>query len=248
MVRLEAAGLLLAARPFQEHDALVSLLTRDHGLMRGLVKGGLSRGKRGQIQPGTQVHMFWSARLEDQLGHMDLSPETNWPGRVMDSAARLAALTTTCELLALVLSERDAVPTTYDGALAWLETLPGAYWGEGLVVFELALLASLGFALDLEHCVVSGDRADLAYVSPKSGRAVSRMAAQPYANRLLPLPAFLIGEGQGGPQEVIDGLTLTGHFLAKHLFHPRDRDLPPSRIVLLQRLERRAQRLSQEVT
>ena len=238
MVKIEAEGVLVAAKPFSEYDVLASVLTDENGIVRGLVKGGLSRRKRADMQPGSEVHMLWSARLESHLGIMDLSPEINWPGQIMQSASRLAALNTTCELLASVLSERDSAPEIYRGMQAWLQTLSTPYWGEALVAFELALLGALGFALRLDRCAVTGKDTGLLYVSPKSGRAVSQDVAEPYAERLLPLPAFLCGQSQGSTADIVVGLKLTGHFLARYLFSPYERDLPPSRDILMQRLER----------
>ncbi len=236
MLNIETQGYLLAAEPYQEYDALVSLFTPEQGLLRGLVKGGLSRAKRSHLQVGNALSIRWSARLADQLGRVELSTEVSWPGRVMDSSLRLLALASLCDLLNATLSERQAEPEIYEGLGGWLETLPSPYWGEALVVFELELLRCLGFGLDLTRCAVTGQRHDLAYVSPRSGRAVSLAVAQPYAERLLVLPGFLSGQAQSGAEALCQGLELTGHFFAKHLFYPREQDLPPSRALLLRRL------------
>ena len=116
-----------------------------------------------------------------------------------------------------------------------LENLEGPHWGEVYVSWELALLAELGFGLNLESCAGGGDAGDLAYVSPKSARAVSRAAGEPYKDKLLALPGFLAGRGGGGPAEVAQGLVLTGFFLERFLFHPHDRELPEARLRLASR-------------
>ena len=118
-----------------------------------------------------------------------------------------------------------------------LEALEGEHWAEVYVQWELLLLADLGFGLDLSSCAAGGENDQLAYVSPRSGRAVSLSAAEPYRDRLIPLPGFLAGRGTGGEREVAEGLALTAHFLERHIFHPRDRRLPAERLRLAQRFD-----------
>ena len=77
------------------------------------------------------------------------------------------------------------------------------------------LLSEIGFGLNLETCVVSGAKANLTWVSPKSVRAVSKKAGSPYASRLLPLPGFISYGGRATKSEILEGLTLTGHFLSR---------------------------------
>ncbi len=128
-----------------------------------------------------------------------------------------------------VLAEREPHPACFDALRSLIDALEGEHWGEVYVQWELLLLRELGFGLDLTRCAAGGEIDHLAYVSPKSGRAVSLSGGAPYKERLLSLPAFLVGRGEGGPAEVAQGLKLTGYFLERHLFHPRDRALPGAR-------------------
>ncbi len=127
------------------------------------------------------------------------------------------------------LPEREPHPACFHGFLALLQAMEGDHWAEAYVRWELAVLAELGFGLDLTRCAAGGDNDRLAYVSPRSGRAVSLAAGEPYRERLLALPGFLAGRGGGGSLEVGAGLALTGYFLERHVFHPQDRALPQAR-------------------
>jgi len=76
-------------------------------------------------------------------------------------------------------------------------------------------------------------------VSPKSGRAVSRQAGEPWKDRLLLLPAFLreAVAGDPSPQDVADGFVLTGFFLARHVLEPRGLSLADARASFIAALE-----------
>lgn len=229
-------GIVLGAKAHGETALVVQLLTREHGRHAGLVQGGQSSRARALYQPGNRVTAAWSARLADHLGSFRCELVESHGARLLDAGDRLTALSAAAAVLNAVLPEREPHPACFEGFLALLGALEGPHWGEVMTGWELALLAELGFGLDLNRCAAGGDATQLIYVSPKSGRAVSREAGEPYKDRLLPLPGFLVGRGGGGPEEVAQGLRLTGHFLAKYLFHPHDKDLPPARIRLAERL------------
>jgi DNA repair protein RecO (recombination protein O) len=231
---------VLSARPHGENDAILSALTLEHGRHAGLVHGGQGRRVKPLLQPGNRLSATWRARLADQLGSYRVEAVQLFAGRLVNDPVRLLALTSACALADEGLAEREPHPRVYAGLLRLLETMvqnENEGWPETYVRFELLLLADLGFALDLSSCALTGGTADLAYVSPRTGRAVGREAAGLHKPRLLPLPAFLVEGGRASaPGEVADGLRLAGHFLRKHVFAPADRPLPAARERLADRL------------
>jgi DNA repair protein RecO (recombination protein O) len=227
-------GIVLAVRPHGETDAVLHALTFEHGRHAGLVKGGAGRAARPLLQPGNRLELVWRARIPEQLGSFQVEPIRLLAAALLDESMRLAALASTCAILEQALPERDPHPRLYAAMLTWLERLVGGEgWAADHVRLELLLLAELGFALELGRCAVTGATTGLAWVSPKSGRAVSREAAGELAPRLLPLPAFLTGGTEETPEEIAQGLRLAGHFLRRHIFEPVDRPLPASRERLL---------------
>ncbi len=230
----EAPGIVLAARPYGEGDALVTVMTQAHGAHRGLARGGSSRAKASMWLPGNLVQVRWVARLPDQLGNF--MGELVHPGAAlaMDDALSLAILASACAVAEGALTERDPHPAVFDGLLHLIGHLAQ---GEGaltdLVRWELTLLAELGYGLDLSTCTLTSASAGLAWVSPRTGRAVADDAAGEWRDRLLPLPPFLTGAGPVTPQGWRDGLRLTGTFLARDAFGTQHRQLPPARIRLI---------------
>jgi len=217
-------AVVLSVRRHGEHAGIVVLLTRQHGRTAGLLPGAWSPARRGVVQPGNRVRAWWRARLSEQLGTLRLELLAAHAAAALGDPGRLAALSAACALVERTLAERAPHPATFAALVALLEALPADSWPSIYVHFELALLRDLGFGLDLSVCAASGRREDLAYVSPRSGRAVSQAAGQPWHDRLLPLPRFLSSGGEGGRDEIGAGLRLTGYFLARHAG-----PLPPAR-------------------
>lgn len=210
-------GAILAMRPHGESAAIIEVLTAVHGRHAGVVRGGASRKMAATLQPGAQVQVAWRARLEDHLGIFTVEPLRARAGLLSDRRA-LAALNAVCALLHLSLPEREPHPVLYPATIGLMDDLEsGADWPARYLRWEVLLLEELGFGLDLTSCAVTGDTTDLAFVSPRTGRAVSRDAAGVWANRLLPLPAALMGQGPASPSELAQGFAITGHFLAREL-------------------------------
>lgn len=233
-------GVVLSVRPHGEAGAVLELLTRSHGRHLGLVHGGRSRKLRPVLQAGNHVEASWKARLADNLGHFAVELRKGFAAQVMDDAAALAAMTSLVAL-ARLLPERDPHPNLFEITLFVLGFLDErSVWPALLVRWELALLDEMGFGLDLSTCAASGRSTDLIYVSPKSGRAVSAEAGEPYKDRLLALPPFLRGEPavEVARTDVLDGLALTGHFLEARVLQPRGIAMPQSRSRLLTLLRR----------
>ncbi len=228
-------GIVLSARPHGETSAVLQLLTQEHGRHAGLVHGGQGRKARGMLQPGNEVAATWRARLAEHLGNYTCELAVSHAAHHLDRPDPLTALTAAAAILERALPERESHPACFHGLLALLSALEGEHWAETYVIWEVSLLAELGFGLDLASCAAGGDNDQLAYVSPRSARAVSLAAGEPYRERLLPLPGFLLGRGGGGPIEVGQGLKLTGFFLERFVFGPQDRPLPEPRQRLAQR-------------
>jgi DNA repair protein RecO (recombination protein O) len=232
-------GVLLTVRRHGESGAIVSVFTARHGRHAGLVRGGFGRRARPVYQQGNVLHITWRARLSEHLGAISGELKAPLAARLMSDPPRLGVLAAACALLEATLPERDPHPDLYVTVRALLEQLDhDRAWLEAYVRFELALLAELGFGLDLSRCAVTGTSEDLIYVSPSSGRAVSRSGAGRYADRLLALPPFLLGHASADASQLTAGLRLTGAFLRRHLFDASDRPLPEARDRLLVRLAR----------
>jgi DNA repair protein RecO (recombination protein O) len=232
-------GIVLTARPHGETGLVASLLTRAHGRHAGFVAGGVSRRARPTWQAGNVVEVHWRAKLADQLGNYTGELREAHAGRALDDAAELAGLSSACALADAALPEREPHPAMFDGFRAFLGVLGHEGWPAIYVRLELGLLQELGFGLDLEKCAATGTAEDLAYVSPKTGRAVSRAAAGPYKEKLLALPAFLSAGGLPADfDELRQGLDLTGYFLERHVFWPHNKPLPPARVRLMETLQR----------
>lgn len=222
-------AIVLSARPLGESSKIVEVITPAHGRASGLVRGARSKHMRALLQPGNRVDVTWRARLDDQLGTLSLELVEARAGLVMESAWGAFGLASLASLLAF-LPERDPQPRLYaaaDALVAAFALAPAA--GEAGVRFELILLEEFGFGLDLSACAATGTREDLVYVSPRTGRAVSRAAGAPWADRMLPLPAFLAVDAPVDASSVADGFRLTGHFLAKHVAALANRPVPEPR-------------------
>lgn len=232
-------GIILAVRPHGETSAIAEILTQGHGRCLGLVRGGRGRRLRPLLQPGNHVGCVWHARLEEHLGHFVLEPIHLQAGLIIDDPLRLLGLSS-LTALAQLLPEREPHPRLFSALQVVLEAIDrDDVWPALLVRWEMGLLDELGFGLDLSACAATGSSTDLVYVSPKSGRAVSREAGLPYHQRLFQLPGFLRGEGAGGGAEVTEGLRLTGYFLERHVFGPRAVDMPQARQMLQDKLGQR---------
>ena len=239
-------GVILSVKPHGETAAVAEIFTRAHGRHLGLVHGGRSRKLRPVLQTGNHVDAVWKARLAEHLGHVSVELRKGYAAQAMEDPLALAGLTSLCAL-ARLLPERDPHPGLFEVALFVLGYLEDPeVWPALMVRWELALLDELGFGLDLSTCAATGSKDELIYVSPKSGRAVSAPAGEAYKDRLLRLPAFLrkgLGNGRQGhaaPEDIADGLALTGHFLETRVLMPREEAMPEARQRFKDMIERRA--------
>jgi DNA repair protein RecO (recombination protein O) len=228
-------GIVLGARRHGETSAVVELMTREHGRHLGLVRGGSGPRHKPVLQAGNLVSATWRARLDEHLGYYVIEGLDLRAASYLSAAHALYGLNHLAALCRL-LPERDPHPPVFDLLEHTTAQLGEPALAAALTArFELQLLAELGFGLDLEACAATGTTAELVYVSPKSGRAVSRQAGEPWRDKLLALPAFLGTDAQGtqsgtpSADELRDGFALTGFFLARHVYEPRGEPLPESR-------------------
>lgn len=240
-MQLRAEAILLSVRAHGEHGAVVRALTEAEGVQPGYVRGGRSRALRPVLQPANLVLGEWRARTEEQLAALTIEL-VHSRAPLFGEPLPAAALSWATVLTAAALPDGLPYPRLHsalDGLLAAIEAAPAARgWAVAMVRYELLLLAELGFGLDLERCAVTGSTRDLAFVSPKSGIAVSRAGGAGYEDRLLRMPPFLTAGGAADWDDILAGLRLTGHFLARDLLIGRSADVLAARTRLVDRLKR----------
>ncbi len=236
-------AIVLVRRALGETSTVAELFTRSHGRHLGLARG--SRSLAGILQPGNLVGAVWRARLSEQLGTYKIEPIRARMGALIDDPDALAALRSICALAAASLPEREPHPALFEATSVLIDHLTAVRIGDALpwpallVRWELGLLNELGFGLDLTACAVTGTREGLAFVSPRTGRAVSHEAGAPLAEKLFRLPAFLLGAQANTPDrgDIREGLRLTGHFIESHLLAPHGKALPAARVGLAERFK-----------
>lgn len=242
MASLTADAIVCAVRAHGEHGAILRALTEDAGLVAGYVRGGRSTRLRPILMPGNLIALELRARTEEQLASATAELLASRAPLLAEPLSS-AAIDWATSVTAAILPESQPYPALYSALSALLDAIGVAtsarQWAAALARYELLLLAELGFGLNLDECVVTGSSADLAFVSPKSGGAVSGGAAAGYEERLLRLPGFLRGaDPDPSLGDVLDGLAITGHFLDRDLIEGRNRDLLEVRARLVDRLGR----------
>jgi DNA repair protein RecO (recombination protein O) len=230
-------AIVLSVRPHGESSTIVEVLTHSHGRHLGLVRGGASRRAKPSLQPGNTLHLNWHARLSEHLGNFTIELARARAGDMLESREALAGLNAFSAIVGAAMPEREAHEQVFDAGNILLDAMQEdgfEHWGALFVRFEAGLLEALGFGLDLSRCASTGAVDNLVYVSPRTGRAVSREAGEPYKDRLFALPGFLLGSQNitPDPAEVAAGLKLTGHFLLERVLRPHGREMPPARLHL----------------
>jgi DNA repair protein RecO (recombination protein O) len=224
------SAIVLSSRRHGERAMLLHVLTREHGRHAGLLRNGQGTKQRGWYEIGNELDLSWRARLAEHLGTFRAELQRSHAARFMADPARLAALAAAAALAGAMLPEHEPHPRAYGGLTALMTALErDAGWAPLYVHWELDLLAELGFGLDLGHCAATGRNDNLIYVSPRSGQAVSASAGEPYRDRLLPLPHFLIADAAPTTADLADGLALTGFFLERRVAQPHGSKLPAAR-------------------
>jgi DNA repair protein RecO (recombination protein O) len=231
------SAIVLSSRPHGENGVILELLTRDHGRHLGLVRGGTSRRMRPSLQPGNRLDVVWRGRLSEHLGSFVVEPACARAGALMESRDALVGLNAFSAVAGAALPERQAHASVFAVGEILLDAMvasDAAHWLPLYARWEAGLLDALGFGLDLSECAATGTTEELAYVSPRSGRAVSKAGAGIYANRLFRLPAFLLGpsDSETTGEDVLQALRLTGHFLQERVLEPQGREMPQARIRL----------------
>jgi DNA repair protein RecO (recombination protein O) len=243
MVEWRDRAIVLEAMKFADHDAILCVFSREHGIYKGVCKAALTKKNRAQMEPGNIADVRWNARLQEHLGKIQLDVDEAIASRVMIDKLKLTTLGSLCSLLKSTLPEHDPHPQLFDAVEGFLHHMAEANapfeWMSHYIALEVRLLEELGFGLDLSECAATGATENLTHVSPKSGRAVSEQAAAPYIDKLLPLPGFLkesIPSTNWG--EMADGLRLTAHFIEHWVLQAIHQPLSPVRARLSQQVDR----------
>lgn len=239
MEQWQDKAIILGVRPHGENGAIVSLLTAENGRQAGYMRGSSSSKNRGSLEVGSIVDANWQTRVEGSLGTLTVELVKSTAARIMNDPLKLSALQSACSLCDQALPEKEGHSGLYQGLYTFFNILDSDVWGAAYVIWEIALLRELGFSLDLSRCAGGGDAKTLAYISPKSGCAVSLQAGEPYKHKLLSLPIFLTGKGGGDGEDVLTGLFMTGHFLENWVFAHHRSGIPEARQRLLLRFAER---------
>lgn len=234
-------GILLAVRRHGENSAIIDVFTEHHGRHAGIVRGGASRRMGPILQPGAQLDVAWRARLEEHIGSYKVEPVRSRSANAMSDRLALAGLNAVTGLLTFALPERESQNSIYRRTMGVLDLLGDPeIWPLAYLRWEVGLLEDLGFGMDLRTCAVTGSSEDLIYVSPRSGRSVSRQGAGDWVDKLLPLPPVLLRQGAAPDREIAQALETTGFFLNEHLAPMMgNRPLPESRARFVDALLRR---------
>lgn len=238
-MQIEDAALIVSVQHYAERDFIVHAFTQHYGMVHGLIKGSRSKKTANAMDIGVLGDMHWQARLPEHLGTMRFESRHHYGALLLHDRVRLCMLSSACALIRSSFALHDPHITVFDHVCALFgqlcSTNDKTTQARAYIAFECMLLEEAGYGLDFSQCAATGSTKNLHYVSPKSGRAVSAEAAEPYRHRLLPLPAFLCeGQGHHAPQidEIANGLHLTGHFIAGSLREIAGKDLPPARLQL----------------
>ena len=233
-------GIVLGLRPLGENGAILDALTREHGRHLGLVRGASSKRLKGALEPGNVLKLQWRARLDQQLGSYVIELAAARAAQFFNDGLKLAGLAAACAVTATTLPEREVHARVFealDATLVAIAEKSSPSWVADYVRFEIVLLEDLGFGLDLSECAVTGARAGLVYVSPKTGRAVTDAAGAPYRQQLLRLPPFLSPEGSAASgRDLADGLALTAFFLERMALEPQGLRFPAARVRFFERV------------
>ena len=231
---------ILMSRPLGETSVIVEVFSKDHGRHAGVVRGGISRKIAPILQPGAQVNITWRARLDHHLGSFIVEPVRSRAAQAMGDRVSLAGLNAVTSLLMMVLPEREAHAALYGQTIGLLDLLGQAeIWPLAYLRWEQAILEEMGYGMDLSACAVRGVNEDLAFVSPRTGRAVSREGAGEWVDRLLPLPPVLAGKGDAGNDQILIALKTTGFFIEKRLLVGLgDKPVPAARQRLIDAITR----------
>ncbi len=230
-------GYILSVRKHGETSAIIDVLTPDRGRHLGLVRGGVSRRARPVLQPGNKVKLSWRGRLSEHLGTFSVEPLTARAAELLDDRFSLAGLNSACAVARECLPERESHPAVYAAFEVLLANLDNHdIWPALYVQWEAGLLSAMGYGLDLRSCAATGGNDNLIYVSPRSGRAVSASAGQPYKDKLLALPSFMMGEPMASREDVENGMALTGYFLETRVQWGVNKTLPEARARMIEQL------------
>lgn len=231
-MRWESNGLILNFSKYNEKSYILEIFTEEHGKHKGIIRGLHSKNKRSIIEPGNEVFVTWSGRLETHLGNYNVEPIKLWSSHILQFKDKLSAISSICSLISLTMAERQPNPIIYFSSKKLIEIVASKRedWIREYVFWEMQLLSEIGYGLDLERCAVTSKSSDLVYVSPSSGRAVTNEGAGDFRNKLLPLPKFMTDfKANYDNDDIYNALNLTEFFFKKRFFLPNNLNFPQSR-------------------
>ena len=213
-------GIIVSIKKYGESSLILNLLTEFHGLHAGLVRNSISKKNRNIYQIGNICNVEWTGRLEEQLGYYKSETENSISHNIINNSLKIDLLMSISTLISVFLADRQVNSTLFIETLNFINYLnnKGKYWLSNYIKWELILLSELGFGLDLKVCAVTGLKDDLSYVSPKSGRAVSKKGAGKWKNKLFLLPNFITKDNENteDKNELINAIKITTFFLNRY--------------------------------
>ena len=216
-MQIDDEGIIIKKKKYRESSLLISFFSLNHGINSGLVKGVLKKDF-GTYEIGNKVYIKSSFRLDEQLWNCKFELIKNNSVNYFDNQNKLNTLLTICSIIDLSLPKNNPQIKIYNKTIDLIENLLSKDWVVKYIFWELFLLSELGYGLDLEKCVVSGKKENLIYVSPKSGKAVSKTEGEKYKNKLFNLPKFLIDKNVKPTNDSLkQAISLTGFFIDKFL-------------------------------
>ena len=230
-MRWESEGIVLGFSLHNEKSYILEVLTKEHGRHKGLIRGIHSKNLRSIIEPGNEVKVLWSGRLETHLGNFTIEPIKAWSSLMLSQKYKLTALSSLCSLVSLTMAEKQPNDLIYYNSKEMIKKISSDDdWIKDYINWELELLSEIGYGIDLSKCAVTSKRDELVYVSPTSGRAVTLEGAGSYKDRLIKLPKFIVSkDAECDSNDIVDGLELTEYFFRKRFFEPNNLNFPQSR-------------------
>ncbi len=232
-MQIDDEAIILSLRKYGESSGIACMLTAQNGLYKGFVRSAFGKKSRGIYQPGNLVEMTWKSRLSENLGSFTCELLQSNAAILLTCPRRLSALSSICTMIENTLPERDAAPEFYQHLIHLIELLKSnGNWQAVYIMLEVEILTNSGFGLDLSECAATGTTENLRYISPKSGRAVSEAAGEPYKNKLFTIPEFFLNQEQEdiSVEEINNGLKICAYFLEKYIFTPHNTKLPAARL------------------
>lgn len=237
-MQVKDEGYIIKTLKYGENSLIVTVLSIAHGKMTGFIKSAVSKKKLGIYQLGNKISFNAYARVEEnmfQFRGVELL-ESNVV-HFLSNPQKLAVLSSFCELFNSSIPDGEPLEGLVRSISQFMDNLDDEMWLKNYAILEFRLLYFLGIGLDLGSCAATGTIENLAFVSPKSGRAVCLKAGLPYEDKLFKYPHFALNKNiLPTKEEVMDLLKMNEFFLKKNFFEAHDLQFPLSRASLIENL------------